>query len=233
MAKNTKKKNNKKGKQGGFTLIELLAVITIMGILMMVAIPSVSRTIENSRRDTFMNTAKSYLNAIKNSVAADELDCGSGATLSSKGTGYYYVPFNSNLTSGKDLMEQGGKSSWGNAEVVGVVVIHKLVSGNRNTYEYGVAMVDSAGRGFGGVAKPATTNGFYRVYTEASIKRGIVQTANGKDSTNPVSSVAQNRSTVYSTSANPTMQLNEASGGKWYFGSTAVGSLPGACSVAM
>lgn len=231
MAKNTKKKNNKKGKQGGFTLIELLAVITIMGILMMVAIPSVSRTIENSRRDTFMNTAKSYLNAIKNSVAADELDCGSGATLSSEGTGYYYVPFNSNLTSGKDLMEQGGKSSWGNAEVVGVVVIHKTVSGNRNTYEYGVAMVDSAGRGFGGVTKPASTYGFYRVYTEASIKRGIIQTADSEDTTAPVPSGVENRSKVYSASNNPTMLLT--SGGKWYFGSTELGSLPGACSVAM
>ena len=49
----------------GFTLIELLAAITIMGILMMVAIPSVSRTIENSRRDTFADVAKSYVNTIR------------------------------------------------------------------------------------------------------------------------------------------------------------------------
>ena len=47
----------KKMNSKGFTLIELLAVITIMGILMMVAIPSVSRTIEYSRRDTFANIA--------------------------------------------------------------------------------------------------------------------------------------------------------------------------------
>ena len=52
-------KNNK-----GFTLIELLAVITIMGILMMVAIPTVSRTIENSRKDTFVDTAKKYADSV-------------------------------------------------------------------------------------------------------------------------------------------------------------------------
>lgn len=48
----------------GFTLIELLAVIVIMGILMMVAIPAVSRVIENSRKDAFVDIEKSYANAI-------------------------------------------------------------------------------------------------------------------------------------------------------------------------
>jgi len=155
------KEKMKKINSKGFTLIELLAVITIMGILMLVAIPAVSRTIENSRRDTFMNTAKSYVNAIKNAVAADELYVGTEA-LSAKPAGYYYYQFTTRstaltvatgvtitATTATDLMEQGGKSSWGNSDVTGVVAIHKTVgAGGRTSYEYAVAMVDTGGRGF-------------------------------------------------------------------------------------
>ena len=62
----------------GFTLIELLAVITILGILMLVAIPAVSRTIENARKNTFITTAQTYVQAVRNSWAADEISCGAG-----------------------------------------------------------------------------------------------------------------------------------------------------------
>ena len=151
----------------GFTLIELLAVITIMGILMLVAIPAVSRTIENSRRDTFMNTAKSYASAIQNSVASDEIKCydgGTTLTLASAltaGDGQanavkYAYYFDSSQNSGTDLMESGGKSSWGNAEVSGYVVFGKYTvsvgsEGLKTThYDYYVSMAD----GNHGIANP-------------------------------------------------------------------------------
>ena len=144
IGKRVKEMRNRKG----FTLIELLAVITIMGILLLVSIPAVSRTIENTRRDTFVNTAKTYINAVKTAVAADEVYVGA-EHISAKGTGYYYYGIDSSTTSGQDLVEQGGKSSWGNAEVKGYVVIHKTVTAAnaRTKYEYAIFLVDSAKRG--------------------------------------------------------------------------------------
>lgn len=65
--KNSKKKKTKKNKRG-FTLIELLAVIIILGVLLIIAVPAVSRYIENSRRNTYVNSVKSIVSAISTAV---------------------------------------------------------------------------------------------------------------------------------------------------------------------
>lgn len=52
-------KNNK-----GFTLIEILAVIIILGIIMIIAIPSISRHIEETRKESYVTTIK---NTVKSS----------------------------------------------------------------------------------------------------------------------------------------------------------------------
>ena len=111
----------KKLNRAGFTLIELLAVITIMGILMMVAVPSVSRTIENSRRDTFADNALTYVNTVRNAVLADEVECKtptSGAsyvTASATPNNTYYFKINTSEQQTKDIMEKVATSSWGGA----------------------------------------------------------------------------------------------------------------------
>ena len=51
------KKLNKKG----FTLIELLAVIIILGVLMIIAIPSVTEYISSSRKSAMVDTADGYI----------------------------------------------------------------------------------------------------------------------------------------------------------------------------
>ena len=168
----------KKLNSKGFTLIELLAVITIMGILMLVAIPAVSRTIENSRRDTFMDNAKSYINAMKNAVAADELYYNDGSKdvpISAAKEGCYYYGFDTSTgNTATDLMEQGGRSSWGNADVKGYVLVYKTVEATaegRTKYEYGVKMIDAGNRGI------------VDLTAEDSLKRSSVVTKN--ESTQP------------------------------------------------
>ena len=110
----------------GFTLIELLAVITIIGILMFLAIPVVSRVVENSRRDIFVDSAKAYANVVRNLWTADELTC-DGVSSSAVVDGDYYVLINTDTNASgylPKLLESGGKSPWGNQNVNGYVRIN-------------------------------------------------------------------------------------------------------------
>ena len=143
----------------GFTLIELLAVITIMGILMLVAIPAVSRTIENSRRDTFADVAKEYVNTVRNAVLADELTCGDIGSVGATGDGTYYYKLDSNQDGTKDIMESGGLSSWSNARVKGYVQWVKNTTAATETSEqkvkteYSVYLVDAGKHGIDTLTK--------------------------------------------------------------------------------
>lgn len=165
----------KKINDKGFTLIELLAVIVIMGILMMVAIPAVSRTIENSRKDTFVDVAKQYANQVKTLWAADGLECkalteaDSAYLVSSAvatGKDYYVVIDTEHSDDYPVLLEQGGKSSWGNKNVTGYVKVTVAASGDRVKTDYFVALSD------GTHAIKATNNP----------KRGSVSSATGTGS---------------------------------------------------
>ena len=185
----------KKLNRKGFTLIELLAVITIMGILMLVAIPAVSRTIENTRRDTFASTAKSYINALKQSIAADEVEVvlpDKTQLISSAPSGCYFYSFRTDEgDTATDLMEQGGKSAWGNADTAGYIALIKTMEGEdeegeepttttpedpenpnsggtatqqKTKYEYAIFIVDTGNHGTKSLTK------------ERDLKRSVIYT---------------------------------------------------------
>lgn len=54
-------KMNKKG----FTLIELLAVIVILGVLLMIAVPKVTQYITNSRKNTIISEAGIFIDSVR------------------------------------------------------------------------------------------------------------------------------------------------------------------------
>ena len=111
-----KTKNNLN--KNGFTLIELLSVIIIIGVISIIAIPSISGYISNSRKVSYVTTASQYIESAKALVETRKFP------ISSKNI-TYYIP-----TSCIPL-EKGGDSPYGTLEEGYVVVAN---AGNKNTY---------------------------------------------------------------------------------------------------
>lgn len=63
-----------KNKNKGFTLVELLAVITVLGILTMIAVPNVLSTINNNKKNSFLMDAKRMVAKASELIASNKDD---------------------------------------------------------------------------------------------------------------------------------------------------------------
>ena len=77
-------------KEKGFTLIELLAVIVILAILMVVAVPKILNVIENSRKSAAESSIKLVKDAIKTQVTSGSI---MGTNFTSDESGCYTFNF--------------------------------------------------------------------------------------------------------------------------------------------
>ena len=114
--------------KNGFTLIELLAVITILGILMVIAVPSINAIITNSRKNVYITDAKTYISDARNSIVAQEFDTNDLDTT-------YYIHINN---FNDESVKESPFAAWKDA-YVGVV---RMEDG---TYQYYWTSDDMAG----------------------------------------------------------------------------------------
>ena len=150
-------KMNKKG----FTLIELLAVIVILGLLMAIAIPSVTKYITQSRVKTLTSTVDSYVTAVVTQV-------NNGEYKFSDSTKLFAIPIEC------VALEKGGTNPFGNwmqaNEAYWAYVLVHYDSENYN-YEYGFTFKDSAGYGLYPTAQNKLGNNDKNIKTGLDLSR--------------------------------------------------------------
>ena len=123
-------------KRRGFTLIELLAVIIILGILMLIAIPSVTSYINNSRKETYVDTIKEVLRGATVLVNSGDLEINDPDAT-------YYIP-----VSAISLENGESKSPYGKFEPAYIAVTY-----NDDDYDYYFVGRDESSMGIRNLTK--------------------------------------------------------------------------------
>ena len=115
----------------GFTLIELLAVIVILGILMLIAIPSVTKYIDSSKRETYIKSLSNMVDVVRYGVVSEN------GKYSMKGSLRKVIK----LTE-IELEKGSNKSPYGELDSANSYII---VEKNGDKYSYSIQAKDNAG----------------------------------------------------------------------------------------
>ena len=170
----------------GFTLIEILAVLIIMGVILLIAVPSISRYITQSKTSTYVTDAKRFVEAGRNLVETGQLK------LISKDT-TYYIP-RTCLP-----VEKGQESPFGSWKALYVVVTY---DGDEHNYYF--TATDSTNHGI----KIVYSDNLSDSKVELGIKNVDTSIAVGPRGTIKVLN-EENCNTSSATSVNPTVHHTE------------------------
>ena len=166
-----------KNKRKGFTLIELLAVIVILGLLMAIAIPNITKYITESRKKTVVSTIGNYMSALSNEV--NDLTY----TFTKENT-IYAVPIEC------IALERGGTNPFGawhqasNSYWAYVLVQYDDIN---SKYTYGFTFKDSAGYGLYPTSQAKLNEQGKQIKTGLDIKRlrnGSIENVTSKSNWN-------------------------------------------------
>lgn len=144
-------KNNK-----GFTLIEIIGVVVIIGVIMLIAIPSVSSYIVNSRKSSYISNVSAFIETIRGEYQ-----------MKNFGTFLYddevmLVPIEAiTLDDGDSTETPFGTYNYEKSYIA--------IVPERNTYQYYAYILDSAGYGVVGMPANATSKEYLEILSASDI----------------------------------------------------------------
>ena len=175
----------------GFTLIELLAVIIVLGIIMIIAVPSVTKYIRDSKNESYVDVARDIIRGASYFVSDNNMD------IKDKDTTYYID---------NKCIETSNSSKTPYGEFTKAYVV---VNYNDDGYDYYWTSVDDAGKG---ISKITSLDRLSGKNIESDLTDNDIPNSLGVDARNKVVVIDKQSNCEMSTSQQATAKVSAEDG---------------------